>query len=427
MAFENVFGQVDFRTPERARAREQQQFIQMLGMGMQAAQNAREMDMRERQLEAKANEINLKKTAEAALLKKNMGMPVTPQEDAAIKTMGQIAPPSYTTDEFGRAIARPSGWASFVAGGVNNTLSYSGAAPVVGKRVLRVGDTGYGQGTNRALTQNYEDITPAMLLSDEEDIYKALDAPLPAPEYGAMTPAPQGFALPPTPNYQGSPAQEIKAGEAKIGLKEYAAKKNIDLSVLNEEQKLQLAFEMKKADAEIDRAKRLGRPSKLAESSIMIEDIGRALDILSSNEGFLPKTGTVGSVIDYFPETKAGQLASQLKSVQNLVGFGKLAGMREKSPTGSSGLGSLSEQEMEGLKSTSGNLEVKQRKEDLEYNLKRLHNQQMDLVHGTPEHIAKVAQEKNLPPEIVNQLSMRYDLSKPKKRRRFNPQTGMLE
>jgi hypothetical protein len=129
MAFENVFGNIDFQAGNKMDLAKQQQFAQMLGMGMQAAQNREKMDLQRRQIESKEGQFNLKRTAETALMKRNMGMPTTPQEDAAISTMGQIAPPSYTTDVTGRVIQTPSGWGS-VAGGVQHitpTIAPEGA------------------------------------------------------------------------------------------------------------------------------------------------------------------------------------------------------------------------------------------------------------------------------------------------------------
>lgn len=418
MAFENVFGNVDFGMPVRQAEANRNYMMQMMGMGIQQGQFAQKMDMERRQLEAKANEFNLKQTAETALMKRNMGIPTSPQEDAAIQTMSQIAPPTYTTDPFGRIISQPSGW-----GRVN---PQTGAGTFTGQPLTNgpsnIGPQ--GQGSNPALTMNYADIQPLDFsgvegfTSNQQMEGMGYNPTSPAMNMsGARSEMEQMYGqtpqIPMTPQakslYDQSPTGIIKTGETNIGLQDYAAKKGIDLNSLSKQKQMELEFEMLKDKKKMDAQKEAGMPTKMAESSIMIEDIGRALNALGEG-GFLPKTGTIGGILSPFSETGAGQLSDYLKSVQNLVGFGKLSSMREQSPTGSSGLGALSETEMEGLKSTSGNLEVSQRKEDLAYNLKRLHNQQMDLVHGTPEHIAKVAEEKNLPEDVVRQLSFRYPL-----------------
>lgn len=116
MAFENTFGNIDFGAPQRQRNLEESKFAQMVGMGMQAAQASADRDLKERQLSQKGDAFKLKQTAETALMKKNMGMPLTPQEQASIVTMAQVAPPSYSTDALGRTVAMPSGWSQLGGG-----------------------------------------------------------------------------------------------------------------------------------------------------------------------------------------------------------------------------------------------------------------------------------------------------------------------
>jgi hypothetical protein len=55
--------------------------------------------------------------------------------------------------------------------------------------------------------------------------------------------------------------------------------------------------------------------------------------------------------------------------------------MRANSPTGGA-LGSITEGERAALESVLGSLEQSQSKEQLQYNLKRLHNITNDIVHG---------------------------------------------
>lgn len=220
--------------------------------------------------------------------------------------------------------------------------------------------------------------------------------------------APTDSGLPEVPEYW----YDTPEGVTETG------KANIDVDKTRETEAIKTDEALREDQIKQDRVKAANLPTKLAENEILGQDIQRALDVLEDNSNYLPETGTIGSLLSYFSETSAGQLESYLKSVRNLVGFGKLGQMRENSPTGSSGLGALSENEMTGLQATSGNLEINQRSEDLSFNLKRLYNQQMDLVHGTPQHIANVAAEKNLPQELVDQLSFRYDLAENKTQNR---------
>lgn len=123
MAFEDAFGNIDFQAPTRARQAEANQFQQLLG---QAIQNNQRINMKKAEIEAKANEFNIKRQAETALYKQNLGMPLTPEDEAAISTMSQIAPPVYTTDAYGNPVARPSGWSGV------STNRTQGIVPEVG-------------------------------------------------------------------------------------------------------------------------------------------------------------------------------------------------------------------------------------------------------------------------------------------------------
>lgn len=112
MAFENLYSNLDYSAKRDQSNIEQQQFAQMLGMAIQERQQEKDRDLKERQLKAKGDEFNLKRFGETALMKRNMGMPLNEREQAAITTMGQIAPPTYSTDAYGNTVMRPSGWAS---------------------------------------------------------------------------------------------------------------------------------------------------------------------------------------------------------------------------------------------------------------------------------------------------------------------------
>lgn len=118
MAFENVFGNIDFMAPTRARQAEASQFQQLLGNAIQGYQEKQrydeQMDLKRAEIEAQKNELNIKRQAETALYKQNLGMPLDEADRAAIATMAQIAPPVYTTDRFGRVVSQPSGWGALV-------------------------------------------------------------------------------------------------------------------------------------------------------------------------------------------------------------------------------------------------------------------------------------------------------------------------
>lgn len=115
MAFENVFGNVDFGLPVRAANADRQHFAQMLGLGLQQAQFQQQMDMKKRQMEQSG--VDVSKVAENALLKRNMGMPLDAKEEAAIATMGQTQRPQIYTDPLTQqTVVRPSPWSGLSAG-----------------------------------------------------------------------------------------------------------------------------------------------------------------------------------------------------------------------------------------------------------------------------------------------------------------------
>jgi hypothetical protein len=113
MAFENVFGNIDFQANNKMRMDQNSQFNQLLGQAIAAEQQAQEMEIKRRQMEMKENEFNLGKAAENAAIKLELGMDLTPQERAALNVKSKISPPAVYTDQFGNQVVRPSGWANY--------------------------------------------------------------------------------------------------------------------------------------------------------------------------------------------------------------------------------------------------------------------------------------------------------------------------
>lgn len=346
MAFENVFGNVDFRVPERKQARDQAQFMQMLGMGIQKQQFEQQMDMKERQMEAKGSEFNLKRAAETALLKRNMGFPTTPQEDAAIQTMGQIAPPTYSTDNFGNVVSRPSGWGSvggtYTGAPVSDAPNWSGARPSDNK----IGDTGYGQGSNPAMTSTYDQISPAITMEKLMPMDAAsVEDQLQGTPIASQSAIPPQGRLPETPNYDASPVGEIDAGKAKTGVAQYAAEKGVD----------QLFAEQKE-----QREKLKGMPKqekRIIESAFEWKGTSDVLN--EAIEMVSPFSAGVGSLSSIIPATPARNLTAKLNTIKADSAFGALQKMRDNSKTGGA-LGQVSERELSLLESAQAPLDQAQ-------------------------------------------------------------------
>lgn len=119
---------------------------------------------------------------------------------------------------------------------------------------------------------------------------------------------------------------------------------------------------------------------KQTVGDIVLDDIGRALDT-SKNASGMPSTGFFGGVLEGVPGTNAHNLQQTLQSIKANVSFDKLQAMRQASPTGGA-LGSVTEGEGKKLESVYGALEQSQSQPQFEYNLKRLANVYMDIVHG---------------------------------------------
>lgn len=119
--------------------------------------------------------------------------------------------------------------------------------------------------------------------------------------------------------------------------------------------------------------------TKEAKNNVVIEDIGRALNEIESNPTLA--TGAFNQMLGGLGGTSANALNQYLAGVKANVGFDQLQAMRAASPTGGA-LGAVSDMENNLLQSVLGSLEGSQRPEDLAYNLKRLHNVVLDIVHG---------------------------------------------
>lgn len=119
---------------------------------------------------------------------------------------------------------------------------------------------------------------------------------------------------------------------------------------------------------------------KKTVGDVVLDDIGRSLD-LSRNAKGMPSTGFWGAILQGAPGTNAHDLQQTLQSVKANISFDRLQQMRQASPTGGA-LGSVTEGEGKKLESVYGALEQSQTQGQFEYNLKRVANLYMDIVHG---------------------------------------------
>jgi hypothetical protein len=126
--------------------------------------------------------------------------------------------------------------------------------------------------------------------------------------------------------------------------------------------------------------KKEGLKAAQAQSAdIVTQDIGRAIEKIESSPGWT--TGFVGNALKGIGGTEAGNVRALLDTVEANTAFDRLQEMRNASPTGGA-LGSITERELSLLAATRGALQQSQDGKQLVFNLKRLNNVILDIVHG---------------------------------------------
>ena len=114
-------------------------------------------------------------------------------------------------------------------------------------------------------------------------------------------------------------------------------------------------------------------------SHIVTEDVNRVMDTIATSE--LPTTGIVGSMLSIIPGTGGFTVARLLDTIRANVGFEKLQQMRQSSPTGGA-LGQVSDFENRLMQATFGALGQSQNRDEFLFNLQRVHDVFLDIVHG---------------------------------------------
>lgn len=114
------------------------------------------------------------------------------------------------------------------------------------------------------------------------------------------------------------------------------------------------------------------------QAPIVIQDIDRAIDRIKNQSDLWPQTGFGGMLTN---QIGGNQLAKIMSGVQANIGFDALNQMRANSPTGAA-LGQVTERELSFLQSVYGSLSVSTTQTELMFNLRRLKNAMLDVIHG---------------------------------------------
>jgi hypothetical protein len=111
------------------------------------------------------------------------------------------------------------------------------------------------------------------------------------------------------------------------------------------------------------------------------------------------------------PNSAADQFQTVIGTIESNVFLDRLQQQRKISPTGAA-VGNVTEKEGEQIRATLGNLKQAQRTEDIQFNLKRIHNQYMEAIDGSLAELNKGVAERKITPEARDAaLAKRYDLS----------------
>ena len=129
---------------------------------------------------------------------------------------------------------------------------------------------------------------------------------------------------------------------------------------------------------EAEEADIIKKQTKRTQADIVTEDIDRAVSMVENAK--FPVTG-MGAFLSAVPGTPAHDLAAKLDTIKANIGFDKLQAMREASKTGGA-LGQVSEFENRMLQATMGSLLQSQTKDEFMFNLRRMKETYLDIIHG---------------------------------------------
>ena len=111
--------------------------------------------------------------------------------------------------------------------------------------------------------------------------------------------------------------------------------------------------------------------------------IDRIEALVNAEQKWVPwdnTTGLIGNFMKSVPASAANDVLANIKTIEAAVGFDRLQAMRDASPTGGA-LGQVSNIELDLLKSSLGNLNQSQSKEQFMMNLKQVQRVYNEIVH----------------------------------------------
>jgi hypothetical protein len=122
--------------------------------------------------------------------------------------------------------------------------------------------------------------------------------------------------------------------------------------------------------------------AKQATADVVTTDIDRVNAIIDAKkDSWVPATGLGAAVAGWAPGTAQYDAEGLITTIKANLGFDKLQAMRAASPTGAA-LGPVSDFENQLLQSVMGNVDLKQSREQVQYNLNRIKRLYQGVVSG---------------------------------------------
>jgi len=359
---------------------------------------------------------NLLPKDQAESLRKNYEMLNTERQESAKRFSGQVAAallsPNPDAQQRGIDLLRQRAEAERNAGNVKEAEGYElhariaeteGGTKVVADEIMTFGSTVFGKDWADGVLKIRE--TP-----------EAGFRPITAEERRA-------FGLPADVPFQISPKGEVKEigrgpmvqvsvdtgsqfGPVPAGYERFRD----DAGVIRE-RLIPGSVAEQKLMQEADQAK--GRQEQLERAGgSVVQDLQRALNIVQKNPA---ATGRTAAAMLMAPsviraETDVQAAKSFVESALSNIGLDTLQRMRENSPTGGA-LGQVPIQQQQRLEQVLGSLDLTQRKEVVEDNVKRVINIYMDIIHGTPQAINKRFEDGAITKDQKDTYSFRHHLS----------------
>jgi hypothetical protein len=364
---------------------------------------------------------NLLPKDQAESLRKNYEMLNTERQESAKRFSGQVAAallsPNPDAQQRGIDLLRQRAEAERNAGNVKEAEGYElhariaeteGGTKIVADEIMTFGSTVFGKDWADGVLKIRETPEAGFRPLTRADRARFAAEGTPLPEGVAFQIGPKGEVkeVGRGPMVQVSVDTGSQFGPVPAGYERFRD----DAGVIRE-RLIPGSVAEQKLMQEADQAK--GRQEQLERAGgSVVQDLQRALNIVQKNPA---ATGRTAAAMLMAPsviraETDVQAAKAFVESALSNIGLDTLQRMRENSPTGGA-LGQVPIQQQQRLEQVLGSLDLTQRKEVVEDNVKRVINIYMDIIHGTPQAINKRFEDGAITKDQRDTYSFRHRLS----------------